>query len=114
LLQLLSEAHDRQHPIGSRREPAGGRDLSDQYSRRDRKAAGWGSAYVLHFDRGATPPANTFWSVTLYDAQGYQVVNSLNRFAVSSWMPFKYNPDGSLDLYPVGGKALCLPTNRRR
>ena len=23
----------------------------------------------------------------------------LNRFAVSSWMPFKYNPDGSLDLY---------------
>ncbi len=25
--------------------------------------------------------------------------NSLNRFAVSSWMPFKYDPDGSLDLY---------------
>jgi hypothetical protein len=23
----------------------------------------------------------------------------LNRFAVSSWMPFKYNADGSLDLY---------------
>ena len=23
----------------------------------------------------------------------------LNRFAVSSWMPFKFNPDGSLDLY---------------
>jgi hypothetical protein len=27
------------------------------------------------------------------------VPNSINRFAVSSWMPFKYNPDGSLDLY---------------
>jgi hypothetical protein len=27
------------------------------------------------------------------------VANSLNRFAVSSWMPFKYDPDGSLDLY---------------
>jgi hypothetical protein len=26
------------------------------------------------------------------------VPNSLNRFAVSSWMPFKYDPDGSLDL----------------
>jgi Protein of unknown function (DUF1214) len=31
--------------------------------------------------------------------EGFQVANSLNRFAVSSWMPFQYNPDGSLDLY---------------
>jgi hypothetical protein len=37
--------------------------------------------------------------VTLYDPQGFQVENSLNRFAISSWMPFRYNPDGSLDLY---------------
>ena len=55
--------------------------------------------YVLHFESGAIPPVNAFWSVTLYDAEGYQVPNSLNRFAVSSWMPFKYDPDGSLDLY---------------
>jgi hypothetical protein len=30
--------------------------------------------------------------------KGFQIANSLNRFAVSSWMPFKYNADGSLDL----------------
>jgi hypothetical protein len=57
------------------------------------------NAYVLHFEKDATPPVNAFWSVTLYDSDGYQVPNSLNRFAVSSWMPFKHNPDGSLDLY---------------
>ena len=73
------------------------------------------NAYVLHFEKGAAPPVNAFWSVTLYDSEGYQVANSLNRFAVSSWMPFKYNPDGSLDLYfqnasPGAGKeANWLP-----
>ena len=55
--------------------------------------------YTLHFDKGNAPPANAFWSVTLYDPEGFQVANSLNRFAVSSWMPFKYSADGSLDLY---------------
>ncbi|HEY6980278.1 DUF1254 domain-containing protein [Reyranella sp.] len=55
--------------------------------------------YVLHFDKGATPPVDAFWSITLYDAEGFQVANPLNRFAVSSWMPFKSNPDGSLDIY---------------
>jgi hypothetical protein len=55
--------------------------------------------YTIHFDKAALPPVNAFWSITLYDNDGFQVANSLNRFAVSSWMPFKYNPDGSLDLY---------------
>jgi hypothetical protein len=55
--------------------------------------------YVLRFEKGQTPPVNAFWSVTLYDAEGFQVANSLNRFAVSSWMPFKTNADGSLELY---------------
>jgi hypothetical protein len=55
--------------------------------------------YTLHFEKGATPPVNAFWSVTLYDTEGFQVANPLNRFAVSSWVPFKYDPDGSLTLY---------------
>jgi hypothetical protein len=59
--------------------------------------------YMLHFDKGETPPANAFWSVTLYDAGGFQVANPLNRFALSSWMPLKYNGDGSLDLYFQNG-----------
>jgi len=55
--------------------------------------------YTLHFEKGSTPPANAFWSVTLYDVDGFQVANPINRFALSSWMPFKSNFDGSLDLY---------------
>src|SRR5262245_30725089 len=55
--------------------------------------------YTIHFDKAQTPPAQAFWSVTLYDNQGFQVANAINRFAVSSWMPFQYNADGSLDLY---------------
>jgi hypothetical protein len=55
--------------------------------------------YVLHFAKNAMPPVNAFWSVTLYDPHGFQVANDLNRFAVSSWMPFSYNADGSLDIY---------------
>jgi hypothetical protein len=71
--------------------------------------------YTIHFEKDATPPVNAFWSITLYDQEGFQVANSLNRFAVSSWMPFKYNADGSLDLYfqnesPGNGKdANWLP-----
>jgi len=55
--------------------------------------------YTITFANGAAPPVNAFWSITLYDQDGFQVGNLLNRFAVSSWMPFKYNGDGSLDLY---------------
>jgi hypothetical protein len=55
--------------------------------------------YTIHFDKESIPPVNAFWSITLYDSDGFQVANALNRFAVSSWMPFKTNADGSLDLY---------------
>jgi len=57
------------------------------------------SKYTITFEKGATPPTQAFWSVTLYDPEGFQVANTLNRFAVSSWMPFKVDPDGSLTLY---------------
>lgn len=54
--------------------------------------------YAIHFAKGSAPPVDAFWSVTLYDEEGFQIANELNRFALSSWMPFQYNADGSLDL----------------
>jgi hypothetical protein len=58
-----------------------------------------GNQYTIHFEKDAIPPVRAFWSFTLYDSDGFQVGNVLNRFAISSWMPFVYNADGSLDLY---------------
>jgi len=55
--------------------------------------------YVLHFNKDEIPPAGAFWSLTMYDAEGFQVANPLNRFAIGDRDPLKYNPDGSLDLY---------------
>jgi hypothetical protein len=55
--------------------------------------------YSISFDKEALPPVGAFWSITLYDPDGFQIGNPLNRFAVSSWMPFKYDADGSLTLH---------------
>lgn len=55
--------------------------------------------YVLHFTKDDLPPVEAFWSVTMYDAEGFQVLNKLNRFAIGDRDDLKYNPDGSLDLY---------------
>lgn len=55
--------------------------------------------YVLHFSQSELPPVYAFWSVTMYDAQGFQAANPLSRFAIGDRDPLRYNPDGSLDLY---------------
>ncbi len=55
--------------------------------------------YVLHFNKSEIPPAGAFWSLTMYDAEGFQVANPLNRFAIGDRDALKYNDDGSLDLY---------------
>ena len=55
--------------------------------------------YVLHFSKDELPPVDAFWSLTMYDAEGFQVPNRLNRFAIGDRDALKFNADGSLDLY---------------
>jgi hypothetical protein len=55
--------------------------------------------YVLHFNKDELPPVNAFWSLTMYDAEGFQVANPLNRFALGDRDALAFNADGSLDLY---------------
>jgi hypothetical protein len=55
--------------------------------------------YVLHFSKDELPPVDAFWSVTMYDADGFQAANPINRFAIGDRDALSYNHDGSLDLY---------------
>jgi hypothetical protein len=55
--------------------------------------------YVMHFNKGELPPANGFWSLTMYDKDYFFVPNPLNRYSISPRQNLKANADGSVDLY---------------
>jgi hypothetical protein len=55
--------------------------------------------YVLHFDKGKTPPADAFWSLTMYNQGQLLVANPLERYSIGDRDKPHLNPDGSLDLY---------------
>lgn len=55
--------------------------------------------YVMHFAPGQAPSANGFWSLTLYDSEGFWVSNPLCRYTLSAQDALSSNPDGSLDFY---------------
>ena len=55
--------------------------------------------YVLHFDAGHQPDADAFWSLTMYDGDGFQVPNPIDRFVIRDRDPLTLNEDGSLDIY---------------
>ncbi len=65
----------------------------------DGKAMEGTNKYLMHFAKGELPPAGAFWSITMYDEEGFQVANKLNRFAIGDRDELKYNADGSLDIY---------------
>jgi len=62
-------------------------------------------------------PVDGFWSVTMYDAEGFQTPNVLDRFAIGDRDALTFNADGSLDLYltheaPAGHESNWLPAPR--
>jgi hypothetical protein len=57
------------------------------------------NTYVIHFDADKLPPVNAFWSITLYNEQGFLVANNLNRYGLGDRDKLAYNGDGSLDMY---------------
>jgi hypothetical protein len=59
------------------------------------------NSYSLTFPATALPPAEFFWSLTMYDNTTMLMVhNELNRYSIGDrTKDLKYNPDGSLTLY---------------
>jgi hypothetical protein len=53
-------------------------------------------SYTLAFPPGGTPPVHAFWSLTLYDEQGFLVANPYSRYGVSSRDSLHVRSDGSL------------------
>lgn len=59
-----------------------------------------GNRYVLRFDRGELPPTRAFWSVTLYDGEGFLAPNPIGRYAVAPHLGNAVaNADGSMDIF---------------
>jgi hypothetical protein len=55
-----------------------------------------GIDYVMHFKQNELPPCNAFWSLTMYDEEGFPVVNDAKRYAVGSKDDLHFEKDGSL------------------
>ncbi len=55
--------------------------------------------YVMSFPKGQLPPAQGFWSLTMYDKDYFFVKNPINRQSISARQNLKANADGSVDLY---------------
>jgi len=55
--------------------------------------------YVVRFEKGRMPPAEAFWSLTMYDTDFFFVPNPINRYELSQRNRFVTNPDGSVEMY---------------
>jgi hypothetical protein len=71
-------------------------------SQKDARGADYNGAkrkYVIRFKKGQLPPADAFWSLTMYDTDFFFVPNSINRYDLAQRDKLITNPDGSVDLY---------------
>ncbi len=56
--------------------------------------------YVAHISARYLPfPVRSFWSMTLYDSNGFFVPNSAHVYLINNRSKVHYNSDGSLDIY---------------
>ena len=70
------------------------------------------SRYTVTFAKGATPPVNGFWSLSIYNEHHFFIKNAINRFSVGTKnKDLKLAADGSLTIY-VQADAPADPVQR--
>jgi len=76
--------------------------------------------YVIRMSKDELPPANAFWSLTLYDLQnGFFIPNDRKKYSVGENAGMQLNAEGGIDIYvaekqPEGTpEENWLPINRK-
>jgi len=76
--------------------------------------------YVIYMNREELPPANAFWSLTLYDTEnGFFIPNDHKKYSVGENSGMKLNEDGGIEIHVSAEKPgeiaseNWLPINRK-
>ncbi len=66
--------------------------------------------YVIGMPQSGLPPANAFWSVTLYDTRnGFFIPNDRKKYSVGENAGMKLKDDGGIDIYIAAEKPEGVP-----
>ena len=66
--------------------------------------------YVIKMTKDELPPAQAFWSLTLYDkANGFFIPNDHKKYSVGENAGFKLNADGGIEIYVAAEKPEGVP-----
>jgi hypothetical protein len=66
--------------------------------------------YVIRMTKDELPPANAFWSFTLYDAvNGFFIPNEHKKYSVGENGGMKLNDEGGIDIYIAAEKPKGVP-----
>ena len=67
--------------------------------------------YVIRMSKEELPPAQAFWSLTLYDsANGFFIPNDRKKYSVGENAGMKLNEEGGIEIYVAAEKPEGVPT----
>ena len=67
--------------------------------------------YIIRMTKDELPPADAFWSCTLYDTEnGFFISNDHKKYSVGENGGMKLNKDGGIEIYVASEKPEDVPT----